>query len=143
MLRWLGGRDAIQCPVYPTAAHLHGQPVEDGLSYTTPVSLTGWPCAIVRCGTSAEGLPVGVQLVAGPWRDDIALALAASGCRLGWVGGTGPIGPGDTDQRAGSSCGGVPDAETPDPGRDYQLEVRAEERTGLHPTVDAPLAGLG
>jgi amidase len=30
----------------------------------------------VRAGTSAEGLPVGVQLVAAPWREDIALALA-------------------------------------------------------------------
>jgi amidase len=30
----------------------------------------------VRAGTSPEGLPIGVQLVAGPWRDDVALAAA-------------------------------------------------------------------
>jgi amidase len=30
----------------------------------------------VRAGTSPEGLPIGVQLVAAPWREDIALALA-------------------------------------------------------------------
>jgi amidase len=30
----------------------------------------------VRCGTSAEGLPIGVQLVAAPWREDVALAGA-------------------------------------------------------------------
>jgi amidase len=30
----------------------------------------------VRCGTSPEGLPIGVQLVARPWRDDVALAAA-------------------------------------------------------------------
>jgi hypothetical protein len=30
----------------------------------------------VRCGTSRGGLPIGVQLVAGPWRDDVALAAA-------------------------------------------------------------------
>ena len=29
-----------------------------------------------RCGTSREGLPIGVQVVAGPWRDDVALAAA-------------------------------------------------------------------
>jgi amidase len=43
---------------------------------TTPFSLVGWPCAVVRAGTSPEGLPIGVQLVAGPWRDDVALAAA-------------------------------------------------------------------
>jgi amidase len=30
----------------------------------------------VRAGSSAGGLPVGVQVVAAPWREDIALALA-------------------------------------------------------------------
>ena len=33
--------------------------------------------AIVRDGTSPEGLPIGVQAVARPWREDIALALAS------------------------------------------------------------------
>jgi amidase len=28
----------------------------------------------VRCGTSEEGLPIGVQCVAHPWREDVALA---------------------------------------------------------------------
>jgi amidase len=78
MLRWLADWDAILCPVYPAAAHAHGESVRDGVSYTTPYSLTGWPCAVVRCGTAANGLPIGVQLVAGPWRDDIALALASA-----------------------------------------------------------------
>jgi len=78
MLRWLADWDAIICPVYPTAAHLHGRPIRDGVSYTTPYSLTGWPCAVVRCGTSTEGLPIDVQVVAGPWRDHVALALATT-----------------------------------------------------------------
>jgi amidase len=30
----------------------------------------------VRAGTSPEGLPIGVQLVARPWREDVALAMA-------------------------------------------------------------------
>jgi amidase len=30
----------------------------------------------VRAGTSPEGLGIGVQIVAGPWREDIAVAAA-------------------------------------------------------------------
>ena len=47
-----------------------------GTSYTRQFNLTGWPGAVVRAGTSSDGLPIGVQLVAAPWREDIALALA-------------------------------------------------------------------
>ena len=36
------------------------------------------PGAVVRAGTSSEGLPVGVQLVAPPWREEVALAAAAA-----------------------------------------------------------------
>jgi amidase len=78
MLVWLADWDAILCPVYPTAAHRHGELIRLGVSYTTPYSLTGWPCVVVRCGTSAGGLPIGVQVVTAPWRDDLALALAAA-----------------------------------------------------------------
>lgn len=46
------------------------------IPYTLPHSLTGWPCVVVRGGTSPEGLPIGVQVVAWPWRDDVALAVA-------------------------------------------------------------------
>ncbi len=45
-------------------------------AYTLPCSLTGWPCVVVRAGTSPEGLPIGVQIVARPWREDVALAVA-------------------------------------------------------------------
>jgi amidase len=30
----------------------------------------------VRAGTSPEGLPLGVQIVARPWREDVVLAVA-------------------------------------------------------------------
>lgn len=39
-------------------------------------NLTGWPAAVVRAGTSSEGLPIGVQIAAKPWREDIVLAVA-------------------------------------------------------------------
>jgi amidase len=31
---------------------------------------------VVRVGTSPEGLPIGVQIVTRPWREDVALAVA-------------------------------------------------------------------
>jgi len=38
--------------------------------------LTGWPVVVVRSGTSPEGLPIGVQVAARPWREDVALSVA-------------------------------------------------------------------
>ncbi len=80
MLAWFADYDLILCPVFPGPARAHGdmnRPGErDPTSYTTPYSLTGWPAATVACGASPEGLPIGVQLVAHPWRDDVALAAA-------------------------------------------------------------------
>ena len=40
--------------------------------------MAGWPGAVVRCGSSAEGLPIGVQVLAAPWREDVVLAVAAA-----------------------------------------------------------------
>jgi amidase len=41
---------------------------------------------VVRGGTSPDGLPIGVQLIAQPWREDIALAAArvVEGASGGW-----------------------------------------------------------
>ena len=44
-------------------------------SYLVPFNLTGWPCGTVRAGTSAEGLPLGIQVAANAWREDIVLAI--------------------------------------------------------------------
>jgi amidase len=63
--------DVILPPAAERPATPHGTD-----SGGVPYSLTGWPCAVVRAGTSPDGLPIGVQVVAGPWRDDIALAVA-------------------------------------------------------------------
>jgi amidase len=81
MLTWFADLDLIVCPVFPEPARHHGdmnRPGErDPTSFTTPYSLTGWPAATVRAGSSPQGLPIGVQLVAHPWRDEVALAAAA------------------------------------------------------------------
>ncbi|TWU34848.1 amidase [Novipirellula artificiosorum] len=39
-------------------------------------NMTGWPAAVVRAGTSPEGLPIGVQIAAKPWHDHVAIAVA-------------------------------------------------------------------
>lgn len=75
MLALLERFDLILSPVAPSPAPPHGGDVV--WRYTTPHSLTGWPCAVVRAGTS-RGLPVGVQLIGGPWQDHVALAAAAA-----------------------------------------------------------------
>jgi aspartyl-tRNA(Asn)/glutamyl-tRNA(Gln) amidotransferase subunit A len=43
---------------------------------TQPISLAALPAVSVPCGLSDDGLPVGVQLVAAPWADAVALRAA-------------------------------------------------------------------
>ena len=80
MLSFLQKYDVILCPVnaYPTFPH--GASVDEEIyaafSYTRTYNLTGWPSVVLRAGTSSEGLPIGVQVVARPWREDVALAVA-------------------------------------------------------------------
>lgn len=70
--------DVIICPVVATPAKLHGESVAQirDFTYTMNANLTGWPAGTVRCGTSKQGLPIGVQIIAKPWRDDVVLAVA-------------------------------------------------------------------
>jgi amidase len=57
-------------------ASRHGEETLGLFNYTLPFSLTGWPCVVVRTGTSPEGLPIGVQIVARPWCEEVALVVA-------------------------------------------------------------------
>ena len=81
MLSFLRNYDLILCPTNALPAIKHGEYLSKNMmapfSYTIAYNLTGWPGAVVRCGTSPEGLPIGVQSVARPWREDVALAVAA------------------------------------------------------------------
>jgi amidase len=79
MLGFMAGYDAILCPTAATPALPHGASFDHlaDFSYTFAYNLTGWPAAAVPAGMSPEGLPIGVQVVARPWREDVALALAA------------------------------------------------------------------
>jgi amidase len=73
--------DAIVCPAYPQPALPHGASTQDanfrGFSHTMAYNLAGLPAVVVRCGESSAGLPIAVQIVAKPWREDVALAIAA------------------------------------------------------------------
>jgi amidase len=78
MFRFMQNFDAILSPVSAISALRHGTSIEDsnfrGFSYTMTHNLTGWPAAVVRYGGTT--LPIGVQIAAHPWREDIALAIA-------------------------------------------------------------------
>ncbi|MFT6855686.1 MAG: amidase [Cyclobacteriaceae bacterium] len=82
MLQWFQKYDVILCPTTATPA----EEIDNGLgsdwtrskpaaSYCGPYNTTGWPSTVVRCGSSGN-LPVGVQCVAHPWREDVSLAVA-------------------------------------------------------------------
>ena len=79
LLQFFGGYDLILTPVAAEPAPLYRAkiPLDDQYSYTVPYSLGGNPAVVVRAGTSPEGLPIGVQVVARNWRDYTALAAAA------------------------------------------------------------------
>jgi amidase len=81
MLPFMENHDVILCPANAFPALPHGHQADDDhvldSTYMTTFALTGWPVCVVRAGSSAEGLPIGIQVVGRPWRDDVVLAVAA------------------------------------------------------------------
>ena len=77
LLQYMLRYDAILCPV----DHHPAPPFSDRdtarFDYTVPFSLSGYPAAVVRTSATRDGLPLAVQIVSHPWREDIVLALAA------------------------------------------------------------------
>ena len=80
--------DAILAPATPCVAPLIGQktfvldgkemPVRPNIGiYTQPISFIGLPVAAVPVPT-ASGLPIGVQIITAPWREDLALRIASA-----------------------------------------------------------------
>jgi aspartyl-tRNA(Asn)/glutamyl-tRNA(Gln) amidotransferase subunit A len=78
--------DAILAPATPCVAPLIGQKtfVLDGKEvplrpnigiYTQPISFIGLPVVTVPVPTTL-GLPIGVQIITAPWREDLALRIA-------------------------------------------------------------------
>jgi hypothetical protein len=75
------------CPTAAIPAFHHGErewQVEgktvkylDAWSYCEWFNLLGFPAVVVPMGRSAEGLPIGVQIVGRPWEEEVVLAIAA------------------------------------------------------------------
>lgn len=80
MLAFMKNYDAILSPTAPFAACDHGETFtrknKDAFAYTSAYNMTGWPGTVVRYGTTADNLPIGVQIVSKPWREDVSLAIA-------------------------------------------------------------------
>jgi AtzE family amidohydrolase len=79
--------DIVLAPATPCRAPRLGQKtmVLDGQEmlvrpnlglFTQPISFIGLPVATVPVWTSGERLPIGVQIIAAPWREDLVLRVA-------------------------------------------------------------------
>jgi 1-carboxybiuret hydrolase len=89
--------DVLIAPATPTRAPRLGQRtfVLDGKEmlvrpnngiFTQPISFIGLPVVAVPVWTAGEKLPIGVQIIAPPWREDLALRVARALERDGVVG---------------------------------------------------------
>jgi Asp-tRNA(Asn)/Glu-tRNA(Gln) amidotransferase A subunit family amidase len=77
----------LLCPVASIPAFKHGErswQVEgktvkylDAWSYTEWFNLLGMPALSVPVGKSPEGLPIGVQIAARPWQEELVISVAA------------------------------------------------------------------
>lgn len=87
VLRLFDEVDLIVAPATPCRAPRGGQAtfVLDGVEmpvrpnigvYTQPISFIGLPVAAVPVWTAGERLPIGVQIIGAPWREDLALRAA-------------------------------------------------------------------
>jgi len=76
----------LLCPVAAIPAFQHGErswgvdgsmvKYLDAWSYCEWFNLLGTPAAVVPAGESPEGLPIGVQIVARPWQEELVLSIA-------------------------------------------------------------------
>jgi len=80
MMQFAQRFDVIVCPAYAKAGLRHGESITDenfrGFRHTMAFNVAGWPAAVLRGGTSSNGMPVAVQVAAPPWREDVVLAVA-------------------------------------------------------------------
>ena len=76
--RW----DVLLSPMTPCTAPQIGQRAPDGYEsyrlwtfFGYPFNLTGQPAATLPCGFSAAGLPIGLQIVVQPQREQLLIDL--------------------------------------------------------------------
>ena len=76
--------DVLLTPTAPTPAFRLGEKTGDPLTmylsdiYTIPCNLAGIPGISVPCGFSAEGLPIGAQLLSKPFREETLFTAAGA-----------------------------------------------------------------
>ncbi|MFW2388167.1 MAG: Asp-tRNA(Asn)/Glu-tRNA(Gln) amidotransferase subunit GatA [Polyangiales bacterium] len=74
--------DVVCTPTTPTPAFALGEKTSDPLEmyladiFTLPPSLAGLPAISTPCGLSAAGLPLGLQLVAAPFEEEVLCSVA-------------------------------------------------------------------
>lgn len=74
--------DVIVMPTAPTPAFRLGEKLDDPLQmylsdiYTISANLAGVPALSLPCGFSTAGLPIGLQLLAAPFKEDVLLRIA-------------------------------------------------------------------
>jgi len=74
--------DVVAMPTAPSPAFRIGEKTEDPLEmylsdiYTISANLAGVPALSLPCGFSSDGLPIGLQLLAGPFKEDVLLRAA-------------------------------------------------------------------
>jgi aspartyl-tRNA(Asn)/glutamyl-tRNA(Gln) amidotransferase subunit A len=79
-----GQCEALLTPVSPVPAFRLGERLADPLQmyladvFTIPVNLAGLPAISIPCGFTAQGLPIGLQIIAQPFREDTMLQVAAA-----------------------------------------------------------------
>ncbi len=74
--------DVILTPTAPTTAFKVGEKVSDPLSmylsdiYTIPANLAGLPAMSIPCGFGKDGLPIGLQIMAKPFAEEMIFRAA-------------------------------------------------------------------
>jgi aspartyl-tRNA(Asn)/glutamyl-tRNA(Gln) amidotransferase subunit A len=77
-----GEFDCVVAPTSPTAAFKIGEKVQDPLKmylsdiYTISANLAGIPAISIPCGFTKKGLPVGLQILAKPFNEEMLLKIA-------------------------------------------------------------------
>lgn len=78
MMHFFSDYDLMVTPVTATTAKSHGKTFDalGDVGYVIVHNLTGWPATVIPCGYDRNGLPIGVQIVAKPGQDYLALSVA-------------------------------------------------------------------
>ena len=144
MLALFAEVDAILAPATPCTAPAIGQQTFtlDGVEltvranlgiYTQPISFIGLP--VVAVPVPLKPLPIGVQVIAAPWREDIALRIAYALEQAGVVGAGKPSLAGSKKKGARQmigTLGRVGKGARHDAGPDRRSRVAPCPRVGGH-----------